>query len=222
MFKNYLKSALRNLKQNFIFTSINIFGLSIALAVSFIIILFVVNELSFNNCHQNKENVYRINSYLKEFKMHESKTPFVMASILKEEIPQVENSINTRKLRKFKIELKDDFIDVKNPIGTSSEIFNIFTLPIIQGNNNGKLLDDKQAICLSESLAIKLFSHTNIIGEQLTATIGKTKHFFNVVAVYKDLPENSTFTADCLLNGTHTLPFINSIYGVNNADTEWY
>jgi len=222
MFKNYFKSALRNLKQNFIYTTINILGLSIALAVSFIIILFVVNELSYNNCHQHKDKVYRVNSYLNDFKMHEAKTPFVMASVLKEDIPQVEYSINTRKLRNFKIKLKDDFVSVENPIGTSSEVFDIFTLPLIKGNNNGKLLEDNQAICLSESLAKKIFSRTDIIGEQIIITIGKTEKFFNVVAVYKDLPKNSTFNADCLINGIHTLPFINAIYRSNNADTDWY
>lgn len=60
MFKNYLISALRFLKRNKIFTGINILGLSLALAASFIILLFVVNELSYNTYFKNRKQVYRV------------------------------------------------------------------------------------------------------------------------------------------------------------------
>ncbi len=53
MFKNYFKSAFSFWKHNKIFASINAMSLSIALAISFIIMLYVVNEYSYDRCHAN-------------------------------------------------------------------------------------------------------------------------------------------------------------------------
>jgi putative ABC transport system permease protein len=221
MYKNYLKTALRNLRNKLAFTLINISGLSIALAASFIIILFVVNELSYNNCHKNKDDIYRVNGYYEGFKIHTASSPFGMASTLKEEIPQVDKVTNTRRFRSFTIKLKDEFINVRNSIGTQSEIFDIFTIPIIQGSNTGKLLDDKHSICLSESLAKKLFGQQNALGQEIITKINKKEHNFTVAAVYKDLPKNSTFSADCFVHVSHTFPFINTIFRSNDAETDW-
>lgn len=221
MLSNYLKATTRNLRKNIIFSLINTFGLSIALAASFLIILFVVNELSYNNSHKNKDSIYRVNSYYKSYKSYNSKTPYIMASILKEEIPQVEKAISTRNLRSFQIKLGEENIMIANPVATNSEVFDIFTIPLLIGSNTGKLLDDKQSICISESIAIKLFSHINVIGEQINVSFDQKEETFNIVAVFKDLPQNSTLQADCFINGWHSLAFINAIFKSNNADTDW-
>ncbi len=76
MIKNYLKTALRFLKHNKIFAGINVMGLSIALAASFIILLYVINELSYNHCHKNRKNVYRVLNYYKDFKQTMAGTPY--------------------------------------------------------------------------------------------------------------------------------------------------
>src|ERR1035437_5936007 len=90
MFRNYLKSALQFLMQNKVFAVINALGLSIALAVSFIILLFVINEVSYNRCHKNRKHVFRvINTYV-DFKKSMSGTPYVLASALKQQFPQIE------------------------------------------------------------------------------------------------------------------------------------
>jgi putative ABC transport system permease protein len=96
MIKNYLKTALRFLKYNKVFAGINIIGLSIALAASFIILLFVINELSYNTSHKNRKNVYRVLNYYKDFKQVMAGTPYVLASALKAEFPQVIRAVNAR------------------------------------------------------------------------------------------------------------------------------
>ena len=59
MIKNYLITALRFLKRNKLFAGINILGLSLALAVSFIILLFVVNEYSYDTSYKKRKQIYR-------------------------------------------------------------------------------------------------------------------------------------------------------------------
>ena len=60
MFGNYVKSAIRNLTRQRLYTAINVLGLAIGLAACLLIIGYVNNELSFENCHQNRGRIYRI------------------------------------------------------------------------------------------------------------------------------------------------------------------
>jgi len=63
MFKNYFIVALRNIKRSKVFSIINICGLAIGLAVSSMILMYVVNELTYDRFHENQENIYRRNCY---------------------------------------------------------------------------------------------------------------------------------------------------------------
>ena len=221
MFKNYLKTALQNLKRNFVFTSINILGLSIALAVSFIILLFVINELSYNSCHKNKDSVYRVIDYKKDYKSLWAGTPYVLATTLKEEFPQVEKAINVRNLRVFNIKHKEEELRIRRAVATNSEVFDIFTLPLLKGANTGDLLKDKHAICLSRNLAEKLFSDLNVVGKQIKATINKKEEVLTVNAVYEDLPENSTFKVECFVNSEWNLAPLNKAFGIDHVESSW-
>ena len=60
MFKNYFKTAFRNLARNKIYSFINIAGLSIGLACAMLIMLYVKDEVSFDRFHKNANNIYRI------------------------------------------------------------------------------------------------------------------------------------------------------------------
>ena len=106
-------------------------GSSISLAVSFIILLFVINEFSYNHYHKKKKQVYRVVNYYKEFKNTMSGTPYVLAKTMKDEFPQVERAINVRYLRGFKLKLEDEYFEVRRPMATDSEVFDIFTIPFI-------------------------------------------------------------------------------------------
>ena len=96
MLKNYLKSAIRFIRHNKVFAGINLLGLSIALAASFIILLFVINELSYDRYHKNSKQVYRVLNYYVDFKNTMSGTPYVLATALKDEFPQVEKAVRVK------------------------------------------------------------------------------------------------------------------------------
>jgi len=108
-------------------------GLSIALSISFIILLFVINELSYDHCHKNRKRVYRVLNYSTVFKYNDSQTPYILAPALKEEFSQIEKAIRVIGLYGFKLKLKDEYINISDVVATDSEVFDIFTLPIIAG-----------------------------------------------------------------------------------------
>src|SRR5688572_3974434 len=62
MFKNYLKTAIRNLWRSKVFSLINILGLSVGLACCMLIFLYSKDELSYDRFHEKKDNIYRITS----------------------------------------------------------------------------------------------------------------------------------------------------------------
>ncbi len=220
MFKNYLKTALRFLKHNKVFASINILGLSIALAASFIILLYVINELSFNNTHKNRKNVYRVLNYYKDFKQMMAGTPYVLASALKDQFPQVLKASNARPVG-FQLKLKEEFIAVRPAMAAESDIFSIFTLPLLGGSTDQNLLDDKNALVLSKDLAERLFPGENPSGKEITGIINGKENLFVVKGVYENVPVNSTFRPQCLINSKWTLDPINETFKVTNADVNW-
>ncbi|WP_373399357.1 ABC transporter permease [Algoriphagus halophilus] len=60
MLKNYLKIVFRTLQKNKVYASINILGLSLGIAASVLIVVFVADELSYDQFHPQSENLYRV------------------------------------------------------------------------------------------------------------------------------------------------------------------
>jgi putative ABC transport system permease protein len=159
MFRHYLETALRFLRRNSLYTGINAQGLSISLAVSFIILMFVINEISYDHCHRNRKKVFRVVNYCKEFKNTMAGTPYVLDKTLKEEYPQVRAT------------LSDD------------------------------PLKDLRPIDLSQKLAEQLFPGEDPVRREMKVLINKAEEVFVVSGVFESIPRNSTFQADCLVNG---------------------
>src|SRR5687768_14778561 len=92
MFKNYLKTAWRNLIKNRVFSLINILGLAIGLCCFLLIAMYVLDELSFDRHHKKADRIYRISSEIK-FGGSELNLPVtsdIMGEVLKSDYPQVE------------------------------------------------------------------------------------------------------------------------------------
>jgi len=221
MLKHYIKTALRFLRRNKLYSGINMLGLSLSLAVSFIILLFVINEFSFNHCHKNRHRVYRVVNYYTEFKITQSGTPYILSKTMKGDFPQVEKAAMTRNLRGFKLKLGEEYIDVRSAVATISEIFDIFTLPMVGSTLNQNLLDDLNSIVLSQELAQKFFPDEDPVGKEIEAIVNDSVQVFTVNGVYQDIPKNSTFRAQCFVNSRWPLDPLNKTFGITDADVNW-
>ncbi len=219
MFKNYLKTTLRFLKRNKLFVGINVLGLSLALAVSFIILLYIINEVSYNKGYENRKQVYRVvNNYL-EFNNTMAGTPYVLASALKDEFPQVEHAVTARFMRGFSLKLNEEFIPVNQTVATDSEIFDIFSLSLTGSRRD--ILGESNSIVLSQQQADKFFPDQDPIGKEIIGLANGKEYLFVVKGVFEDIPVNSTLRADCFINSRWTLDPINQSFGVTNADVNW-
>ena len=105
MFKNYFKVAFRNLWKNKGFTTINIVGLSVGLATCLLILLYVMDELSFDKYNKNADRIYRIDCDAlfggNHFVMAVTSEP--MGAAIKKDFPEVEQETRFRNYGGFRI-----------------------------------------------------------------------------------------------------------------------
>jgi len=221
MIKNFLNSAIRFLRHNKLFVGINLICLSIALAASFIMLLYVINELRCNYYNTNVNRIYRVLTYNEEIKKTITGTPYFLANSLKAEFPQIENSIKIFNIRGFKLKAKDEFLNVPDAISTDSEIFDIFTIPLIYRSSDKGLLENQNSIMISRELAEKIFPGQDPVGHEIVAQVLNIDYMFIVGGVFENIPFNSTLKAQCFINHKWTLGYLSRTFGWGNFNKDW-
>src|SRR5690606_14384750 len=158
----YLKIAWRNLIKNKTFSFINIFGLAIGLSSFMLIALYVVDEKSYDKFHDNAADIYRIHSDIKfggnELKLAVSSDAIGQA--LKNDYPGVKEFVRFYNSSGSKLIKKgNDFINEPRVAHADSTLFDVFTLPAIEGDTK-TALNDPNTVVITESTAIKYFGST--------------------------------------------------------------
>lgn len=219
MIQHLLLSSFRFIKRNKLFAFINILGMSSALAISFIIVLFVINEYSYDSNYQNRDNIYRVLEYNENFDYISASSAYILANHLNEEFPQVKKVARTRYIRSLRLKINNEWVDVSRSVGTEPALFDMFSLAT---SGSGKeLLKDKNQLVLSESEAMRLFGEENPVGKVVKAIVNNDETTLTVSGTFDDFPYNSSFKADCFLHSDWTLPEVNKGYGIDNAHEIW-
>lgn len=188
MFKSYFRIALRNLWRNKLFSAINIGGLAIGMAISFMLILYVLFQFSFDKFHANTNNIYQV---LTE-EAGVWTTPAPLAATIESKVPGVQSTARASyffdhllQAGETNVKLKGGYVD--------PQYMQLFSFPVVNGNV--KPLHEKNEIVLTASTARKLFKDVNPIGQivKLDATDPLV-----VSAVVNDPPDNSSIQFDFL------------------------
>ncbi len=199
MLKNYLKITLRNLRRHKIFSFINIFGLSIGLTCSVLILLFVNNELSYDSFHKNADRIYRLSlfeNYAKDNQHFNSITPGVLGPVLKSYYPEIEKTVRISLMSgkvKYGSKTFPENYELVDP-----DFFEMFSFPLIKGNPSS-VLKDPNSVVITKSYAEKYFGKDNPIGRTLTIQLDNKNENFLVTGVAKDVPENSSIKFNILI-----------------------
>lgn len=195
MFKNYLKIALRNILKHKGYSYINITGLAIGMTCCLLIMLYVNQELSYDRFHENADGIYRVALEVNgpEGKEYWAQSMFPLAPAFKKDYPEVEEIARIFYWR------DDSFVKTGNKeffekrfVFADSELFDIFTFPVIKGKRTN-LLDDKGSIVITRSMAEKYFGENDPIGKIIRYD---NRFDFKVSAVIEDIPVNSHFHFD--------------------------
>lgn len=197
MLKNYLKTALRNIKKHKGYSFINIAGLAVGMACCILIFLWVQDELSYDGFHRNSDRIYRI-SYAEEIGGsydHYSHSPFPAAGAFTAEIPGITAYTRLWK-RTGLIKHGQKIFDEKNIFYADKDFFRIFTHSFIEGDP-GTALEKPGSIVLTRDMAAKLFGDKEAMGETLNLSEdGDLK----VTGVVDNVPDNSHFHFNYLVS----------------------
>ncbi len=215
MFKNYIKIAIRNIQRRKVYSSINILGLSIGLACSILILLWVQNELNYDKFHSNYDNIYRVafEEQLATSIDRGYSTPAPMGPAMMEEIPGID--IATRYYeRDAVISIEGDEKEYNESLGFADPQFSsVFTLDFISGVSETCLNEENSAI-ISESMAVRLFGGEDPAGRTI---IVNGSFSLKITGVIRDLPDNSTLDFDVLVNFARIAEY----FGRPNILTNW-
>ncbi|HZY78157.1 MAG TPA: ABC transporter permease [Cyclobacteriaceae bacterium] len=198
MLRNLVKIAFRNLLKDKAYSAINILGLTIGITCSMFLLMYIMDELSFDRYHTNAKNIYRVVSNIKEpddaFTWAVAQRP--LAVELRDNYPEVTNAVRfdgtDRNLyRNGDIQFFED-----NFYLADSTVFDMFSYEFIAGDPS-TALDNPFSLVLTERTAKKYFPKpADAVNQSLTNEQNET---FKITGVIKDVPMNSHFRFDGLM-----------------------
>jgi len=203
MIKNYFKVAFRSLIRQKFYAFINILGLTVGLTTSFLIILYVADELSYDQFHEKADKIHRV--ILKgrmsgnEFEGCYTCSP--MASAVVEELPEIQEAVRIAIWSDMLITYEEDSYTEKKLLLADSNFFKFFTFDLIAGNPD-EVLKEPNSIVLTGSAAKKYFGYEGTgddkpLGKMLNVGTGEWLH--KVTGIVKDPPANSHFHFDLVM-----------------------
>ena len=214
MFLKNLKYAFRNLKRDKFYTFLNGVGLTIGMAVTLLLLMWIQDELSYDNYHQKNGLNYLVlgNTEYAGESRRGVKTPYNLALATKEHIPEVEHIARSFHLWKPTIEFQNNFYASKNTHLIDPELFEILDFDFIKGDAKTALLNPK-SIVLTEDMANRIFGNSDPLGKTININ---DKLQLNVTGVIKNPPINTHLQVDCFV------PFEeNKLYFTSENNLRW-
>lgn len=210
MFKNYLRTALRNLRKNKLYSAINIFGLTVGLAACLLIGVYINHELSYDRFNANSDRIVRAT-----MEYNHSGTVNTVASTgtkvgpqFKRTFPAIEAYVRTY-ISSSVVKQGDKVFDEPRMLFADDPFFTVFSFKLVEGNAT-TALDAPDKIVLTRSMARKYFGNENAVNKTLNV-IGRD---MTVSAVCEDAPQNSQLKFDFVTQ------FLNLSNGVKE-ETWW-
>ena len=207
MLKNYLKIAIRNLVRNKIYSAVSILSLAIGLAITLLVLRFLIFEISFDDFNKAENRIYSI-SVESSFYGNSTNTTTVPPH-LSEELQKHFSQIESATFVNFAPDeiYKNNKI-FGNPIICSSDsnLFNIFSLQFIKGSPKD-CLSNLKSIVLTEKLAKKYFGTYEVLNQLVPVNVNGNKVQFKVTGIIKNIPSNSSIVFDAVIPKENTRIF---------------
>lgn len=198
MFKNYFKTAMRNLLKRKGYTFLNILGLATGMACSLMILLYIQDELNYDRFNVNADQIYRVNMF---FRMGGREADIAViapptAQVFINEFPEITDAVRFRDRGSRIIQYEDISFKEKRVIFADASFFRVFTIPLIKGNPE-TALEKLNTLVLSQSTVEKYFGDEEPVGK-IVKINNETDYI--VTGVYEDIPHNSHFHFDVMLS----------------------
>lgn len=198
MFRNYLVTALRNFTRNWVFSLINVSGLSLGISCSLLIFLWIRDETSMDHFPAKRQNIYDVYERVYSEGRVEAgpATPGLLANELKRVVPGIRyaSAFEPRQAGTFEV---GDKILAAQGAAADSDFFKIFSYRLLKGSR-ASALAGADRIALSRKLAVNFFGNPeNAINRTIRFN---NNHDFKITAVFDDLPTETSDKFDFVLN----------------------
>ncbi|HET9486285.1 MAG TPA: ABC transporter permease [Chryseosolibacter sp.] len=205
MFHSYFKIGVRNLLKSKFFSLINISGMAISMAIFFVIVLYISDELQFDKHIDDSHLKFRV--YNEHFvddgsRKKAAMIPPMVAPTMAAEYPQVEYYVRFLNFNAAPLfEAGDKKFTEDNGGAADPRIFDMFSLDLLEGNRS-TALKEPNTVAINETLKRKYFGDKPAVGESLIIFDQE----FKVVAVFEDFPPHSHFQRNYFLALEGTVP----------------
>lgn len=230
MLSNMFKTAWRTSMRHKQFTLLNILGLSIGITTCLMIGLYVQDEMSYDNFHQNKDRIYRINQssiWGDDWEQQMPGTGPNVAIALRTDIPEFEQVTKVLATEPFSVSFREDDKVVNsflqdNLLVVEENFLEVFSFDMIEGDFSTALAEPFK-IVITEKMAIKYFGQAAAVGKTLHmkgtilegSTVKKEQWVpFEVTAVLKNVPGNSHIKFDMLTS-------MSSYQDIKSMESAW-
>lgn len=203
MFRNYLKTAFRNLLREAGSTAINISGLTLGITCSLVIFLLVNFLSSFDNFHSKRDRIYRVvfQSEGNHGTGYSAGIPSLLPDAFRLDFPEAEEVVFTSYRANSTVLVPQrggenkPFSAEAGVLFTQSNFFKVFDRRIVAGDNV-RGLDDPNTAIISRRSARLYFGREEVLGE--TVKFGDNE--YRITAVMEDFPANTDFPFDLMLS----------------------
>jgi len=213
MIKNWLLTALRNLRKNKTAAAINIFGLTVGLSSCLLIALFIRHELSYDDFETRGDRIARV---IMEYRFDGGGevrsgnfTSTKVAPTFKRTFPEVESAVRMR-MDEYIIKSGDKLLNEKRFMFADSSFFDLFSFGLLRGDVHSALSGPRRVI-LTETTARRYFGEQDPMGRMIH--VGNDTTGYLITGVMKDVPDNSVFKFDFLAS-------FSSLFA-NQEETYW-
>lgn len=201
MFKNYFKIAVRNLLKQKLYSFINIFGLAVGLTFCLLVFLFANDELSFDQFHENKDDIYRL---FRQPLVSDTPfdidifTPLPAGQAMLDDFPEVESFARLTPFGSMVIRHEYELFSQSGFAFADPSMFNIFSLPFKYGSSTSALSSPNTTV-ITEEIATKYFGDENPVGEFLSIRVNEVFQDFKIDGVLEPIPGNSSLQFELLI-----------------------
>ncbi|HEV8537518.1 MAG TPA: ABC transporter permease [Bacteroidota bacterium] len=213
MFSNYFKVAFRYLTKHPLYSSINIGGLAIGLAIAFLIVLYIQFELSYDEFHEKADRLYRVSVISRKQGSAPSETPEFTPPIgpaMKSEFAEVENYARLSTPRPAYISHNEQAFKVDGIAFADSTLFDLFSFTLLEGDSRSALAQPF-SIVLTREIAIRIFGETNPVGQIVKLDNG---NIYIVTGIIQPPPPNSHLRFEALIS-------FSTLYRLPNLFLDW-
>lgn len=189
---NQITIALRHMSRYRSYTAINVLGLAVGLVCTILIFLYVRYELSYDRFHEKADRIYRVT-------LNDSaRSPRELSPMLQADFPEIQHFARMLPtIGTWIMKYEDRVYYEKNVYWVNSGIFDVFTLPFVQGDPD-HALEAPYTVVITEDTARKYFGDEDPMGKTIIADNGYM--LLTVTGVMENFAENAHFQADLLIS----------------------